>query len=294
METLDGTAEKVKKRRDIKRTVHHAGLTVLSFIFSILIAFTSFLTLSQVTILSEDFFRGQIEKSGYINFILNDIIDKLAAYGSVSGFGREFFEEAVSEKSVEPDVYREVSRLFTRGKKTINAAEFKEKLTAKLFEDVERRGLELTDEGQKAVNYLAEVSTAVYAQKLAIPLSDHIYGAVTNLKRLNAFALAIIVFLDILCLALLMFARTSRLRKAKYFLNSLNGALLMGLALTVTVSLSDMPSRLAISNQAIYYFIQTYVGSFLVACYISVAAVAVLSLSVLIFRIKLKRSKMTR
>jgi hypothetical protein len=216
-----------------------------------------------MTVFSEEFFKQQIEVSDYTENIMKDLQETLSSYGSASGFEPKFFRSAVSPDLLQADIYREISRIYGTTAYPIDTEGFKASLLQDLYKDVERQGRteELTDESKEGLEYLANISTAAYYNLASIPFSNQISSLLQKAKGIFRNILFMLIIIDIVSLLFICFFGRSLRRKLECIINALAGSILIIVLPILALKLSNIIPRLNISNQALYYFFQSYVNS---------------------------------
>ncbi|MDR1643770.1 MAG: hypothetical protein LBT59_29085 [Clostridiales bacterium] len=267
------------------------GTSLLSFLLSILLALTVVAAVIQTSIFSEAFFRKQVDLSGYSSYIMDELQDSLSSYGMVSSFDSAFFKSAVSSDALQADIYREVSRLYGHEGMAINQDLFRETLVAKLYEDVEKRGLEPTDNEREGIEYLADVSTEAYGTIVTIPFSRQISNLMLTAKSLMDKIFLGIIIADMAVLVNLLLFGSSHRKKFEGVANALAGALLMIGVPSVWVTTSGFYKNVALTSKALYYLVQSIVDEFFGLIWIYLAIMAVIWLLVFVSEIAYVQSK---
>jgi hypothetical protein len=209
----------------------------------------------------------------------------------VSSFDAAVFKSAVSSDALQADIYREVSRLYGKEGMAIDQGLFRSNLLAKLYEDVEKRGVVPTDIEREGIEYLADVSAEAYGSIVTIPFSRQISNLMLTAKGLMDKIFLGIIIADMAVLVNLLLFGSSQRKKFEGVANALAGALLMIGVPSVWITASGFYKNVAITSKALYYLIQSIVDEFFNLVWIYLAIMAIVWVLVFISEIAYLRSR---
>ncbi|MDR1914780.1 MAG: hypothetical protein LBQ68_09920 [Clostridiales bacterium] len=267
--TVDVYDEEAEEKPSVSRRRAIGGLlNILSFFLAMMLTVTMLLCMFHATIFNETFFREQIEKSGYVENLMDEVQETLTSYGMASGFSSEFFENVVSRDMLEADIYREISRVYSNSEKFIDTRRFNEQMKAELTAYVKSN---LSDpdaviglEQQNALDYLADTATEAYVSIVSIPFTEQIYSVIRQLSNMSLVRLAVLIALDvILIIAILLSGKdvVSKKRRIESLMNAIAASVLvLGVPMLIVIA-SGYIKRISLSGRALYFLLQQFFES---------------------------------
>ncbi|MDR1067376.1 MAG: hypothetical protein LBL35_08120 [Clostridiales bacterium] len=290
----------------LRYSLKHVALAALSFILSALLAAFGALLTVKLTALRENFLRTQLENSAYAEKTLENMRQKFASYGAVSGFSDEFFAETVSLDVIRADLHREITRLYSdAGARPFDYGRFKRDFNDRLLEEAEKMisenkakaaemadgadneglFLEITPEDEQALENLARMTATVYANAVTMPFSVQINGLIKRVERANSVALAAVAAFIIVCAIILFLSDVSKNKKLEWLLRALGGAIFTLVMPSVALSIHLRFVSVPISNPALLAFINSCANSFIIVVWLVTGAFLVVWAFTLAFRI---------
>lgn len=256
---------------------------LLSFLMSFFISVLGLLVVLQATVMSQNYLKKQIEDSGYAAYSLEEIKDSFVSYGLASGFEEEFCASLVTEERVKSDILREVSVLYAAEDSGYDEKAFEEELYQKLVQNALDRNIAIDEENEAAVRMLAEEYIKVYSGHIEFPVADQITEMLQKARQPLLFVGGAALVLIIFTTVFLSLLYRRKYKFVAYCTYALGGSfLLLGLP-GLIILLSGRIERLGVTNQALYFLLQEFLGG--IVSSMLIAAVVILLLAVLLFSI---------
>jgi len=232
----------------------------LTLLFSASFTATCFLCIAKLTILDEQFFCGQINKSGYARSLMNLIRDDLESHGASSGFDPKLFSGAVTMRTLEADLYREAEYLYgNRDKGADYDAIYNNILSC--LRDAAISSETPIPEPDAALANTAGIITDAYRYHVSSPIPENLPQQIKHAADFIIYLIGFAFVLDAVCVLLIILVLKSRRRKFECVLKSIGSALLILLTPACFLSFSNLFANLNVSNEALYLFIQTCAAS---------------------------------
>lgn len=231
---------------------------LLSFLLSLFASMLALLLVLQYTLLNEGFLRARMQESQYAAHLLETLDMEFASYGDASGFDEAFFTSVVSLERVQNDLNQEVARLYGDTGAQLDVVGFETHLYHKLLENVKARELEVNEQTESALQYLAQSCAEVYASTVGFPLLSTLAPMLHKLQAVSLAGLGAALLLLTGAIVLLMRVNPSRRRRLRYLLYADGGAMLMLLAPALVILFSGKIERVGILNKALYGLVTAY------------------------------------
>jgi hypothetical protein len=270
-------------RNDRKRRVFRTVISLLlSFFLMLSILVLSLLLLMSFTILKPSFLLEQADKSNYTEAIRDELEETLISYGLSSGFDETFFLDLLNVDDMRADIFLEAEKMYDSGAPGANLEAFRADLCEKLTAYVEEHGEKVTPQIKEALDYLADLSTEAYRQKIEFPLTGTLSGGILTIKRIFRPALIAAAVFCAVVLAFLLGIHPRKKKALPYVIYAFTACGIFLGAAALAVMFSGRIDRVGITNKGLYYLITTYITDILnpmlwiAACMIALSAAAAL------------------
>lgn len=265
---------------------------VFSFFLSFLLFLLSITAIIQYTLLNPDYMRDKLNKSHYYENAMTEVEDQFSAYGSASGFSKQFFQTVLDINNVQLNVNQSLSSLYGVSNSSADTSSFEDKLTKQLENNARNRGLKITPDAQKGIRLLVETCASTYLQYISIPYAKEIAPALQKLKKPIALLQFISLCFIILFTAFVYLLNRYRHRAIRAYIYSISGTTLMLFVFPVVLLVSGKVNQIALMSKSLYLFAVSYMNG-IAWSFLLVALLFALILLLLIFfyhRLKEKAS----
>ena len=266
---------------------------VLAFLASLFLSLLVLLLTLQTTLLSPAFMKKQVDNSRYIPHIIEDMESVFVSYGMSSNFNEAFFTSVLDATAVKSDVDREIEKLYDPDAPGADTEAFEAALLTKLQENVEARGVEVTQDVREALVYLASMCADSYQEGVQLPLASYASGVLAALQMPVLIGILVLAALSVFVLGYLYRLRRRKSQSCRFAIYALSGAVLTVTIPSLFVWFSGRIDRIGITGKALYYFITTYIRGVLSAAllFAAVLAAAVIVLALLYHRLRRREAR---
>ena len=262
------------ERKDIVRKIL---CIIFSFLLSVMLFATTFTVIVQQTVLNRDYFANAVEKSGYIDLLHQELVDKLANEGYISGFDEAFFEQIISVDMVKTPVLSAVDKIYGTGDyKSAPKEELAETLAKAFVENLESREVEVDDEQKKHIEEFAKECAEFFSSNARLPFISIGESVVKTATPLVRYVLIFLVVFALFCVAFLLFTSPKNEGVLRYYSYAFGGAALMTATPVVVLMATGIFKKISIADKALYYLVQTTVDNLLTIVLITSIAFAVI------------------
>lgn len=266
---------------------------VLAFLASLFLTLLVLLLTVQTTLLNPSFMKKQVDNSRYIPHIIEDMESVFVSYGMSSNFDEAFFTSVLDATAVKNDVDREIEKLYNPDAPGADTEAFEASLLTKLQENVEARGVEVTQDVREALVYLASMCADSYQEGVQLPLASYASGVLIALQKPVLIGILILAALSAFVLGYLYRLRRRKSQFCRFAIYALSGAVLTVAIPSLFVWFSGRIEKIGITSKALYYFITTYVHGVLSAAllFAGVLALAVAVLALFYRRLRRREAR---
>ncbi|MDR3224697.1 MAG: hypothetical protein LBT52_00160 [Clostridiales Family XIII bacterium] len=267
-----------RKRRRIRKLIAF----LLSFFLALSILALSFLLLCSFTLLRPSFLLEQVDKSNYTEMVKDELEVTLISYGISSGFDEAFSKGLLNSDDMRGDIYLEVQKLYDPAVPGADLERFRAGIHEKLIAYVKAQGEDITPQMTEALDYLADLSTEAYQQKIAFPMGGMIASWIETIGNVSRYALIASIIFAAIVLVFLILIHPHKSRVVPYLIYAATAAGLFFGVVALAVVYSGKVERVGITNKGLYQLVTTYVTGVLhpmvwiAACMVGVSAIVAL------------------
>lgn len=260
-----------KKEKARWRVLAILGFFATFFSFLLICA-----AVAQATVMNPDYFYKKAQTSGYVAACHDRLTQVFASYGAASNFDAAVFEPVASEEKVLETVAQNIAYLYGTGS-AVNYDDYGEQVNQLLLQNVEERGIEITDGIREGVQSLADSCEDEFRNVTTIPFLEFL---IRGLRAARGPVLVVLVVLAVILAALLafMWLLTRSLARLLPFLIDVCAALCILCAALPTLALSQrVLERVNITPETVRLLLVGYGNGVLQSFYPVLAVLAVIT-----------------
>ncbi len=155
----------------------------------------------QSTVMNPSYFYKKAQTSGYVAACHDQLSETFASYGAASNFDASVFEPVASEEMVLQTVRQNIDYLYGTGS-AVDYDAYGEQVNQLLLQNVEDRGIEITDGIREGVQTLADSCEDEFRNVTTIPFLEFL---IRGLRAAQQPLLVGLVVLAVVLAALLVF-----------------------------------------------------------------------------------------
>ncbi len=161
------------KQKKIRRNAAGPVITgAVAWVLSFLLVLHTVLGVAACTVCNSRYLRSQVLESGFCQATLEQLNENYISYGNAGGIPQEVMNSIVTEDQIQQDMFRAVEVLYQGDRRLIAHPEVAEAAVEAIENNLEERGIQLTDEIREAVQEMAsgcQVDYDNYVQLIVAP-----------------------------------------------------------------------------------------------------------------------------
>lgn len=237
--------------------------TLLSFLLSFVIFFTSLCFVFQITFLNPDFIYDNMNSSHYFTDKKDELTQSLIDLGYASGLNESFFENLVDEVMINEDTLNYLTSYYAGESTDIDDSSFKQSFNNALDVFIEENSIENVNSASRS--YLVKQAALIYKNSLEIPLFTTI---APYIKAINTFMipilLGLILFIGIICLVMILTNKWKH-RAIKFICYATSGAFLATSVLPIATFTTGFIKNINLESRSLYNLVVQVVENMMIA-----------------------------
>jgi preprotein translocase subunit YajC len=274
---------------------------VISFILSYILTFgftgMILVVLVGATVCSQGYLVEKMEQSSYIAITQAEVIEVLESYGTTSGVESGFFESSMANDTFADYVKSETAKIFGPSPQGFDRDEYRGQLYDQLVAYAEVKDIELSDDVQEALGYLADLCADEYKSAVSLPMIGALNSAMSSLQRmlLPLFLFFLVLIALDVAFILKIRPRGRKFKAFRYICSALIATGAIFLLAGIVAKTSGVIETVAITSESLYKLVVAYCqGIFDTMIITGIVVVIVGALAALAFYLIRKHNRQKR
>lgn len=225
---------------------------LISFLLSLFLFLFACNLILQCTLLNPNYLRKQLNESHYYENALEEVENEFSSYASASGFDQKLLDSALDINDLQLSVNQSLNRIYGDESERAGTTDFKSKLDRILTQNAESRGVSLTEENKKSLQFLAQTCSDTYLQYISFPDTQELaeaVGKISAFTRLPSFLLPALIAV----LAVILFRINRwRHRALRACIYAVLGTMLMLAVFPAYLTFSGRIGQVSILSKSLY------------------------------------------
>ena len=278
------------KQKKIRRNAAGPVITgAVAWVLSFLLVLLTVLGVVACTVCNSRYLRSQVLESGFCQATLEQLNENYISYGNAGGIPQEVMTSIVTEDQIQQDMFRAVEALYQGDRRLIAHPEVAEAAVEAIENNLEERGIQLTDEIREAVQEMAsgcQVDYDNYVQLIVAPY-------MARITQMVWIGFAVLAVVCVVALVLLMRLQPSGAARLRWCINAFSAAALFSVVVPLLFNGLIRMDRLNLKPETLKMLVASYThGAVEVFFYFAlIYAVVVIALAIA-WRAGLKQYRM--
>lgn len=281
--------QKKKRRNAAGPVITGAVAWVLSFLLVLL----TVLGVVACTVCNSRYLRSQVLESGFCQATLEQLSENYISYGNAGGIPQEVMTSIVTEDQIQQDMFRAVEVLYQGDRRLIAHPEVAEAAVEAIENNLEERGIQLTDEIREAVQEMASGCQVDYDNYVQLIVAPYIAPYMARITQMVWIGFAVLAVVCVVALVLLMRLQPSGAARLRWCINAFSAAALFSVVVPLLFNGLIRMDRLNLKPETLKMLVASYThGAVEVFFYFAlIYAVVVIALAIA-WRAGLKQYRM--
>ncbi len=282
------------KQKKIRRNAAGPVITgAVAWVLSFLLVLLTVLGVVACTVCNSRYLRSQVLESGFCQATLEQLNENYISYGNAGGIPQEVMNSIVTEDQIQQDMFRAVEVLYQGDRRLIAHPEVAEAAVEAIENNLEERGIQLTDEIREAVQEMASGCQVDYDNYVQLIVAPYIAPYMARITQMVWSGFAVLAVVCVIALVLLMRLQPSGAARLRWCINAFSAAALFSLVVPLLFNGLIRMDRLNLKPETLKMLVASYThGAVEVFFYFAlIYAVVVIALAIA-WRAGLKQYRM--
>ena len=282
------------KQKKIRRNAAGPVITgAVAWVLSFLLVLLTVLGVVACTVCNSRYLRSQVLESGFCQATLDQLNENYISYGNAGGIPQEVMNSIVTEDQIQQDMFRAVEVLYQGDRRLIAHPEVAEAAVEAIENNLEERGIQLTDEIREAVQEMASGCQVDYDNYVQLIVAPYIAPYMARITQMVWSGFAVLAVVCVIALVLLMRLQPSGAARLRWCINAFSAAALFSLVVPLLFNGLIRMDRLNLKPETLKMLVASYThGAVEVFFYFAlIYAVVVIALAIA-WRAGLKQYRM--
>ncbi len=282
------------KQKKIRRNAAGPVITgAVAWVLSFLLVLLTVLGVVACTVCNSRYLRSQVLESGFCQATLEQLNENYTSYGNAGGIPQEVMTSIVTEDQIQQDMFRAVEALYQGDRRLIAHPEVAEAAVEAIENNLEERGIQLTDEIREAVQEMASGCQVDYDNYVQLIVAPYIAPYMARITQMVWIGFAVLAVVCVVALVLLMRLQPSGAARLRWCINAFSAAALFSVVVPLLFNGLIRMDRLNLKPETLKMLVASYThGAVEVFFYFAlIYAVVVIALAIA-WRAGLKQYRM--
>ncbi|WP_370827786.1 hypothetical protein [Fournierella massiliensis] len=282
------------KQKKIRRNAAGPVITgAVAWVLSFLLVLLTVLGVVACTVCNSRYLRSQVLESGFCQATLEQLNENYISYGNAGGIPQEVMNSIVTEDQIQQDMFRAVEVLYQGNRRLIAHPEVAEAAVEAIENNLEERGIQLTDEIREAVQEMASGCQVDYDNYVQLIVAPYIAPYMARITQMVWIGFAVLAVVCVVALVLLMRLQPSGAARLRWCINAFSAAALFSVVVPLLFNGLIRMDRLNLKPETLKMLVASYThGAVEVFFYFAlIYAVVVIALAIA-WRAGLKQYRM--
>ncbi len=282
------------KQKKIRRNAAGPVITgAVAWVLSFLLVLLTVLGVVACTVCNSRYLRSQVLESGFCQATLEQLNENYISYGNAGGIPQEVMTSIVTEDQIQQDMFRAVEALYQGDRRLIAHPEVAEAAVEAIENNLEERGIQLTDEIREAVQEMASGCQVDYDNYVQLIVAPYIAPYMARITQMVWIGFAVLAVVCVVALVLLMRLQPSGAARLRWCINAFSAAALFSVVVPLLFNGLIRMDRLNLKPETLKMLVASYThGAVEVFFYFAlIYAVVVIALAIA-WRAGLKQYRM--
>lgn len=282
------------KQKKIRRNAAGPVITgAVAWVLSFLLVLLTVLGVVACTVCNSRYLRSQVLESGFCQATLEQLNENYISYGNAGGIPQEVMTSIVTEDQIQQDMFRAVEALYQGDRRLIAHPEVAEAAVEAIENNLEERGIQLTDEIREAVQEMASGCQVDYDNYVQLFVAPYIAPYMARITQMVWIGFAVLAVVCVVALVLLMRLQPSGAARLRWCINAFSAAALFSVVVPLLFNGLIRMDRLNLKPETLKMLVASYThGAVEVFFYFAlIYAVVVIALAIA-WRAGLKQYRM--
>ena len=282
------------KQKKIRRNAAGPVITgAVAWVLSFLLVLLTVLGVVACTVCNSRYLRSQVLESGFCQATLDQLNENYISYGNAGGIPQEVMNSIVTEDQIQQDMFRAVEVLYQGDRRLIAHPEVAEAAVEAIENNLEERGIQLTDEIREAVQEMASGCQVDYDNYVQLIVAPYIAPYMARITQMVWSGFAVLAVVCVIALVLLMRLQPSGTARLRWCINAFSAAALFSVVVPLLFHGLIRMDRLNLKPETLKMLVASYThGAVEVFFYFAlIYAVVVIALAIA-WRAGLKQYRM--
>ena len=282
------------KQKKIRRNAAGPVITgAVAWVLSFLLVLLTVLGVVACTVCNSRYLRSQVLESGFCQATLEQLNENYISYGNAGGIPQEVMTSIVTEDQIQQDMFRAVEALYQGDRRLIAHPEVAEAAVEAIENNLEERGIQLTDEIREAVQEMASGCQVDYNNYVQLIVAPYIAPYMARITQMVWIGFAVLAVVCVIALVLLMRLQPSGAARLRWCINAFSAAVLFSVVVPLLFNGLIRMDRLNLKPETLKMLVASYThGAVEVFFYFAlIYAVVVIALAIA-WRAGLKQYRM--
>ncbi len=282
------------KQKKIRRNAAGPVITgAVAWVLSFLLVLHTVLGVAACTVCNSRYLRSQVLESGFCQATLEQLNENYISYGNAGGIPQEVMNSIVTEDQIQQDMFRAVEVLYQGDRRLIAHPEVAEAAVEAIENNLEERGIQLTDEIREAVQEMASGCQVDYDNYVQLIVAPYIAPYMARITQMVWIGFAVLAVVCVVALVLLMRLQPSGAARLRWCINAFSAAALFSVVVPLLFNGLIRMDRLNLKPETLKMLVASYThGAVEVFFYFAlIYAVVVIALAIA-WRAGLKQYRM--
>lgn len=282
------------KQKKIRRNAAGPVITgAVAWVLSFLLVLLTVLGVVACTVCNSRYLRSQVLESGFCQATLEQLNENYISYGNAGGIPQEVMTSIVTEDQIQQDMFRAVEALYQGDRRLIAHPEVAEAAVEAIENNLEERGIQLTDGIREAVQEMASGCQVDYDNYVQLIVAPYIAPYMARITQMVWIGFAVLAVVCVVALVLLMRLQPSGAARLRWCINAFSAAALFSVVVPLLFNGLIRMDRLNLKPETLKMLVASYThGAVEVFFYFAlIYAVVVIALAIA-WRAGLKQYRM--
>lgn len=203
-----------------------AGLVTYfaAWIFSFLLMLVAVVGVIICTVCNSRYLRNQVLASDFSAVTLEALNENYKSYGNAGNIPEEVMTSIITQDQIQQDMFKAVDRLYQGDRTAIDHPEVAEKAKEVILENLEERGITVTDEIQSGVEDVAVGCQEDYDKYVQIFVASYIAPYITKVTTMAWLAMGVLIFTALLAFFIVINLQRATPARLRWCMNAFSGA----------------------------------------------------------------------
>ncbi len=268
--------------------------TIVSFILSVFLTMSCYISGLLLGMFNTEIIIDALDNGTYYDDIIAYTINESENISILMGLPNEVYEEVFTVTETRTEVHKFVNSTIEGNDYTPATDKAKNRLVDNVNKYVVEGGYEINDEQQKNVDDFATKVCDVYGESMKIPFFKYFVSVRDVVSDVIVIALPILIVLSIAAVIVLIKAQKWAHKGLRYVSYATIASAIMTAGLPIYMLSQGIYKRISISPKYVYNFLVAYVDKSLSAFLWVSAALAIISMILMVVTFELRRSRAKR